>query len=66
MYPSPFSFFQYGNDRVVLGVHFPSDVAAGRVLGQAIYAALKEKKAYQDDLAAAKAEFQKELLAHGG
>jgi acid phosphatase (class A) len=57
---------QYGNDRVVLGVHFPSDVAAGRALGRAIYAALKEKKAYQDDLAAAKAEFQKELLAHGG
>jgi acid phosphatase (class A) len=57
---------QYGNDRVVLGVHFPSDVAAGRALAKAIYAALKEKKAYQDDLAAAKAEFQKELLAHGG
>jgi acid phosphatase (class A) len=57
---------QYGNDRVVLGVHFPSDVAAGRALGQAIYAVLKDKKAYQDDLAAAKAQFQKELLAHAG
>lgn len=57
---------QYGNDRVILGVHFPSDVAAGRALGRAIYAALKDKKAYQDDLAAAKTEFQKELLAHAG
>ncbi len=57
---------QYGNDRVVLGVHFPSDVAAGRVLAQAIYAALKEKKSYQNDLAAAKVQFQKELLVHAG
>jgi acid phosphatase (class A) len=57
---------QYGNDRVILGVHFPSDVAAGRALARTIYAVLKEKKAYQDDLAAAKAEFQKELLAHAG
>jgi acid phosphatase (class A) len=54
---------QYGNDRVVLGVHFPSDVAAGRLLGQAIYDVLKTKKAYQDDLAAAKVQFQKAMLA---
>ncbi len=57
---------QYGNDRVVLGVHFPSDVAAGRVLAQAIYTALKDKKSYQNDLAAAKVQFQKELLVHAG
>lgn len=57
---------EYGNDRVILGVHFPSDVAAGRVLGRAIYAVIKDKKAYQDDLTAAKTEFQKELLAHAG
>ncbi|HUB68160.1 MAG TPA: phosphatase PAP2 family protein [Candidatus Methylacidiphilales bacterium] len=57
---------EYGNDRVILGVHFPSDVAAGRALGGAIYAALQGKKAYRDDLAAAKAQFQKELATHGG
>jgi acid phosphatase (class A) len=57
---------QYGDDRVILGVHFPSDVEAGRTLGRAIYAALQDKKAYQDDLVAAKAQFQKELLAHAG
>ncbi|MDD5260630.1 MAG: phosphatase PAP2 family protein [Methylacidiphilales bacterium] len=57
---------QYGNDRVILGVHFPSDVAAGRVLAQAIYTALKDKKSYQNDLAAAKVQFQKELLVHAG
>jgi acid phosphatase (class A) len=57
---------QYGDDRVILGLHFPSDIAAGRALGEAIYAVLKDKKAYQDDLAAAKAQFQKELAAHAG
>ena len=57
---------EFGDDRVILGVHFPSDVAAGRVLGRAIYAVIKDKKAYQDDLTAAKTEFQKELLAHAG
>ena len=54
---------QYGDDRVILGAHFPSDVEAGRMLGRAIYAVLKDKKAYQDDLAAAKAQFQKEMAA---
>jgi acid phosphatase (class A) len=53
---------QYGDDRVVLGLHFPSDIAAGRALGESFYAVLKTKKAYQDDLAAAKAQFQKQLL----
>jgi acid phosphatase (class A) len=55
---------QYGDDRVILGAHFPSDIEAGRTLGRAIYAVLKDKPAYQHDLAAAKEQFQKEMAAH--
>lgn len=37
-------------DRVVLGAHYPSDVFAGRVLGQAIYYRLKESVAFQAEM----------------
>ena len=45
-----------GWDRVVLGKHFPTDVCAGRVLGQAIVRELKANPAFQRDFAAVKAE----------
>jgi acid phosphatase (class A) len=41
---------------VVLGKHFPTDVCAGRVLGQAIVRELKANPAFQRDFAAVKAE----------
>lgn len=47
-----------GWDRVLLGKHFPTDVYAGRVLGQAIARELTKSAAFQRDLAAAKAEVQ--------
>ncbi len=47
---------QIGDDRVIAGVHFPSDVEAGRTLGNAIFQALMASPAFQADLAAAKAE----------
>ncbi len=40
-----------GFDRVVAGVHFPSDVAAGRVLGQAIARALLANPGFRAALA---------------
>ena len=49
---------QIGWDRVVIGKHFPTDVYAGRVLGQAIFHELMGSPAFQKDLAAAKAEIQ--------
>jgi acid phosphatase (class A) len=45
-----------GDDRVIAGVHFPSDVAAGRILGQAIFDQLMATPKFKDDLAKAKAE----------
>jgi acid phosphatase (class A) len=45
-----------GWDRVLIGKHFPTDVQAGRVLGQAIFRELMASPAFQRDLADAKAE----------
>lgn len=42
--------------RVQGGVHYPSDILAGRVLGLAIGHALMRSPAFQADLAAARAE----------
>ena len=47
--------------RVQVGVHYPSDIDAGRTLGRALAAAFLRSPAFQKDLAAAKAE-----LASGG
>ncbi|MCX8090951.1 MAG: phosphatase PAP2 family protein [Verrucomicrobiae bacterium] len=45
-----------GWDRVRTAKHFPSDVYAGRTLGQAIFRALQTNAAFQRDLEAARAE----------
>jgi acid phosphatase (class A) len=47
---------EIGLDRVIAGVHYRSDVVAGRKLGDAIAAKLLKSKAFQTDLAAAKKE----------
>ena len=47
-----------GWDRVLIGKHFPTDIQAGRVLGQAIVRELLASPAFQHDLAEAKAEVQ--------
>jgi acid phosphatase (class A) len=53
---------QIGWDRVIIAKHFPTDIQAGRVLGQAIFYELEKSAAFQSDLAAAKAEAQS--IAH--
>jgi acid phosphatase (class A) len=45
-----------GWDRVLIGMHFPTDIYAGRVLAQAIVRELLASPAFQNDLAEAKAE----------
>ncbi len=45
-----------GWDRVLIGKHYPSDVLAGRVLGQAIVRELRKNAQFERDLAQAKAE----------
>jgi acid phosphatase (class A) len=47
-----------GWDRVLIGKHFPTDIYAGRVLGQAVMRELLSSPAFQRDLAEAKAEAQ--------
>jgi len=47
---------EIGADRVIAGVHYRSDVAAGKKLGQAIAAKLLASKSFQSDLEAARKE----------
>lgn len=45
-----------GDHRVTCRVHWPSDIAAGRRLGDAVFVELSKKPAFQADLVAARAE----------
>jgi acid phosphatase (class A) len=47
---------QLGDDRVVCRVHYPSDVAAGRRLADALFARIKASPRFQADLKAAQSE----------
>lgn len=47
---------EIGESRIVCGVHYPSDVEAGRKLGAALVARLHAELQFRKDLAAAKAE----------
>jgi acid phosphatase (class A) len=49
---------QIGDDRVIAGVHFPSDVAAGKILGTQIAKLLLANDKFKSEFAAAKAECQ--------
>jgi acid phosphatase (class A) len=49
---------EIGWSRVIIGKHFPTDVHAGRVLGQAIVRELLASPAFQRDFAEIKAEVQ--------
>jgi len=48
---------QIGDDRIIAGVHFPSDVEAGHKVANALFAKFVASPAFQADLAAAKTEF---------
>ena len=50
---------EMGTSRVVCGVHFPTDVEAGRTLGAAMVSRLHAEPAFLADLAAAKKELEK-------
>jgi acid phosphatase (class A) len=47
----------FGDSRAICNVHWPSDVAAGRVMGAGTVARLHADPRFQADLSAAKAEF---------
>jgi len=47
----------YGESRAVCGLHYPSDVEAGRIVGGVIVTRLKSDPGFQADFAKAKEEF---------
>jgi acid phosphatase (class A) len=52
---------EFGDDRVILGVHFPSDVEAGRLAATAVATALMQDPAFLKEFAEAKAELRRAL-----
>jgi acid phosphatase (class A) len=50
----------YGDSRAICGVHYASDVEAGRIVGAALFAALKADPAFQADFATARLELVRE------
>ena len=52
---------RYAQHRIVMGVHYPSDVAAGRLAGTVLGGRLLDDPAWQADYAAARAELRKAL-----
>ncbi|MBA3896215.1 MAG: phosphatase PAP2 family protein [Sphingomonadaceae bacterium] len=52
---------RYGDNRIVCGVHHPSDVEQGRLLAIAIYRKLREDRAFREDVACAHQEFERSV-----
>jgi acid phosphatase (class A) len=53
--------WQYGENRVVGGVHYPTDVEAGRIAATVIVVLMMQNEHFRADLAAAKAELRNVL-----
>ena len=51
----------YGHNRIVCGVHYPSDVKASQSLAYAVHAVMAQNPQYKQELAAARAELRKAL-----
>jgi acid phosphatase (class A) len=49
---------EYGENRVILGVHFPSDVEAGRVLATSVIAVMAQSEDFKKDFVAARDELR--------
>ncbi|KAF3998113.1 acid phosphatase [Glaciimonas immobilis] len=52
---------EYAHNRIVAGVHYPSDIEAGRIAGTLIAANLMTREDFNAEFATARAELRKEL-----
>ena len=52
---------QYMHNRVVCGVHYPSDVAASRIVASSLFGLIAASPAFQRDLASVRAEVRNHL-----
>jgi acid phosphatase (class A) len=52
---------EFGDDRVILSIHFPSDVEAGRMAASAIGNALLQDAAFMKEFSEAKSELRRAL-----
>jgi len=52
---------EYGESRVIVGGHFPSDVLAGRFIATAALTLMTQSSAFQHDMKAARKELQRAL-----
>lgn len=48
--------WEFGENRVILGVHFPTDIEAGRMIASAMIAVMMQNPDFKADLAAARAD----------
>ena len=55
----------YSESRVVCGVHYPSDIATGRLNGSALFAALQANPEFRADMEKARAEVAAARAANG-
>jgi acid phosphatase (class A) len=53
--------WEYGENRLVAGVHFPSDIESGRISATAMVAVMMQNPAFKSDFAAAKGELRTAL-----
>ena len=53
--------WEYGYARVISGVHFPSDVEAGRILGTMLVEMMQQDARFRADLSVARQELRKAL-----
>lgn len=51
----------YGNNRLVCGVHYPSDLQASKVLAYSVHAVMANNPQYQKEMEAARSEVRKAL-----
>ena len=56
---------QVGEDRLIAGLHYPSDVEAGRKLGAYLYTCLQTNILFQTNFAKAKAEVSAFIVKNG-